>query len=100
VPLALIEAAIAGGLEAKPDLVCLTGDFVTLRDHFDEVGYTTALTRLAAAVPCFAVLGNHDGVGYNPVISQAHAVGRMLQRAGVKLLHNTVAALPVRGRRD
>lgn len=35
VPKSLIESAIGLGLELKPDLACLTGDFVTHRGGWD-----------------------------------------------------------------
>src|SRR5437870_1447640 len=61
VPLSLIQNAITLGLSGKPDLVCLTGDFITFRHDFDSREYVNALRRLSAAAPTFAVLGNHDG---------------------------------------
>ncbi len=52
-----VLGAVRAVNEAKPDLVVLTGDFVTtLRDPFEEV------PRLLAGLvaPTFVVLGNHD----------------------------------------
>jgi len=61
VPLSHIENAITLGLEDSPDIICLTGDFITFRHDFDAREYVNALRRLTAAAPTFAVLGNHDG---------------------------------------
>src|SRR5690349_13982973 len=59
VPMSLIQHAITLGLERKPDIICLTGDFITFRHDFDSRAYLAALKRLSAAAPTYAVLGNH-----------------------------------------
>src|SRR5215831_20941412 len=61
VPLSMIHHAITAGLETKPDLICLTGDFVTHRQDFNTREYAATLRRLSAFAPTYAVLGNHDG---------------------------------------
>jgi uncharacterized protein len=62
VSLDFIAEAVEAALKFAPDLICLTGDFVT--GTFDEpVRYAQILRRLSEAAPCFAVPGNHDG-GY------------------------------------
>src|SRR5712692_9100584 len=60
VPLSLIESAFRLGLESRPDLICLTGDFVTYGDRCDFGKYQKLLSRLTTAAPAFACLGNHD----------------------------------------
>jgi predicted MPP superfamily phosphohydrolase len=95
VPMSLIEHAVNLGLEQKPDLVCITGDFITGRDHVDTGEYVRLLRRFSAAAPTFAVLGNHDGGiwarehwGY-----EGHsAVERLLLDSGIELLHNRSAS--------
>src|SRR5271170_6862850 len=53
VSLSYIEKAIERGLQLKPDLICVTGDFITTRfEDFD--GYCRVLSRLAQAAPVFA----------------------------------------------
>src|SRR5215510_13891568 len=61
VPLGMISHAIDLGLAQKPDLICVTGDFITHRHDFNEHEYARLLRRLSAAAPSYAVLGNHDG---------------------------------------
>ena len=87
----MINHAITAGLAQKPDLICLTGDFITTRQDFDAVRYAAALRRLSAAAPTYAVLGNHDGgswtrrhFGY----PDHRLVERILEDAGIELLHN------------
>jgi predicted MPP superfamily phosphohydrolase len=81
-----IFAAVRDLNEAQPDLVFLTGDYVTTkRDPYDQV------PRLLAGIvaPTFAVLGNHDhwtdakrlrrdleGIGYT-VLQNQHTVTRV-----------------------
>jgi predicted MPP superfamily phosphohydrolase len=95
-----IHEAINLGLRLKPDLVCLTGDFITSKyDHFDEFGQL--LKRLSNAAPAFACLGNHDGGRWSAGRGYADTlkVERMLSDAGVTLLRNGSATLDVNGRR-
>ncbi|HEX3776450.1 MAG TPA: metallophosphoesterase [Polyangiaceae bacterium] len=67
-------------VERKPDLVLLTGDFLTMESQSDPELLATALAPLAALPGrCFACFGNHDHEA--PEIVQ-HA----LARAGVTLL--------------
>ncbi len=85
-------ARIASRLLAeRPDLVLLPGDFVTTRNPFVRMlpigPVAAALARLAAAVPTFAVLGNHDWHYGGPLITRA------LEAAGVTVLANTARHL-------
>ena len=91
VPLSHIENAITLGLNDSPDIICLTGDFITFRHDFDAREYVNALRRLTAAAPTFAVLGNHDGGAWawSRRGNRDHVfVERMLEDSGVELLHN------------
>lgn len=99
VPLGLIEAAIARGLAEKPDLICVTGDFVTYNEDYDASVYAPVLARLSAAAPTFAVLGNHDSRVINRFAVLPHRVSELLRHAGLTLLHNRNQTLTVHGRR-
>jgi predicted MPP superfamily phosphohydrolase len=61
VPMFSIRRSIQAGLSSNPDLICLTGDFITHREDFDSKAYSAALRDLTAVRPTYAVLGNHDG---------------------------------------
>ena len=78
-----------------PDLVCLTGDFITWKWE-EWARYSEILARLAKRAPTFACLGNHDG-GYWAASSKGYddhaAVEAMLVSAGVRLLQNTAAVV-------
>lgn len=64
----------------SPDLICLTGDFLTVESNHSPAALEAAFEPLAAASGrVFACLGNHDH-------EAPHVVRRALQRAGVRLL--------------
>lgn len=99
VPLDLLAAAVRRGLALQPDLICMTGDFITRR--YDAFGrYAEVLKPLADAAPVFATFGNHDGgrwvrsVGY-PDTGEVRA---LLDKARIRLLHNRSETVRVRGR--
>jgi len=72
----ICERAVA----RNPDLICLTGDFLTIESNRAPRALDEALAPLAAARgKVFACLGNHDH-------EALHAVKRALASAGVTLL--------------
>lgn len=91
VPLAHIEEAFRLALDLRPDVVCLTGDFVTTASDFDRGRYIDVLKKLSRETPCYAVLGNHDGgewaarSGWFP---DTRFVAGMLAEGGVVVLQN------------
>jgi uncharacterized protein len=83
---ALLEQAIALVNAQAPDLICLTGDFVTqLPEPIERL--TPHLGQLRSTYGTYAVLGNHDLIyrRSRQVISAA------LARAGVSVLWNDIA---------
>jgi predicted MPP superfamily phosphohydrolase len=102
VPLSLIDTAISQGLALRPDIVCVTGDFITGKEDLRSGAYARTLSRLSAASPTFAVLGNHDGGLWADAYgghSDHIAVAQTLQSAGIRLLHNQSHVLQVRDAR-
>jgi uncharacterized protein len=88
VPNSLIESAIGLALELKPDLVCITGDFVTDRWGWNSAWYRRTLRRLTDRLPVYGTMGNHDG-GWRPSRMQSSEIVRdLLRDAGLQLLHN------------
>ncbi len=90
VPLDFIEYAINLGLQQKPDIICLTGDFIT--DNWDEWNaYSRIMQQLPATAPTYATTGNHDGCkwiarfgGY----ARPTKVIDMLEKANIHVLMN------------
>ncbi len=66
---------------SQPDVVLLTGDFISPRDAITPE-YSRVLSGLRANLGVFAVLGNHDHW------TDPNAVRSMLSDAGVRELHN------------
>jgi uncharacterized protein len=95
---AFVEAVVRRVNEATPDLVVMTGDFVSskpLPRHFGvRMSYHCA--ELLSRIECplrYAILGNHD------VLVGAHAVTDALQTHGIPVLTNTSVPLERDGRR-
>jgi uncharacterized protein len=100
VPFSLIENAVELGLEAKPDVICLTGDFVTDATPFDRALYANILRKLSAAAPAFATLGNHDGGGWagrHGGLKDTASVCALLAASNIPLLHNRSEVVRVHG---
>jgi predicted MPP superfamily phosphohydrolase len=77
-----IDRAIKMALAMQPDLLVLTGDFVTGR--VDQKALHGYLTRLVGAAPdgTWAIMGNHDHW------SDVRTVRPVLERAGIPELRN------------
>ena len=99
VPLSIIEHAINVGIAEKPDVICVTGDFITRGSEFASKGYASVLKRLSVAAPAFAVLGNHDGGAWTRAFDgrgDHRDVDRLLEDSGIELLHNRSKSVVVR----
>lgn len=100
VSLSFIEEAIRLGTSLKPDLICLTGDFITSK-YKDFDAYSRVLSQLRAAAPVFACLGNHDGgmwSFYHGGYKDTQHVRALLEKSGIELLHNREMVVNVQGR--
>ncbi len=84
---ALAERAVGLANALRPDLIALTGDFVT-QDPQAVAELIPILANLRAPMGVFAVLGNHD-------FNQAEAMLRSsLPQAGIYLLVNAGVTVP------
>jgi uncharacterized protein len=88
VPSSRILAAVQAVNELEPDLVVLTGDFLTYK--FDKAGRVPELLK-GLRPPSVAVLGNHDHW------SHPAALRRGLEQIGIPVLLNQNTALRLRG---
>jgi predicted MPP superfamily phosphohydrolase len=73
----------------KPDLVCLTGDYVDTDEHHTWIG--PMLGRFRGAEGNFAILGNHDQLHHPEQVRQS------LSEAGYIVLGNGSRVATVRG---
>ena len=97
VSLRYIQRAIDAACAWKPDLICVTGDFIT-RTFEDDAGYVRVLRRLSGTAQTFASLGNHDGgrwAGEDGGYKDANWIVNVLKRSGIRLLHNASARIQV-----
>lgn len=97
VNLDFIAQSIQLGLDQKPDLICITGDFITQKyDRFEK--YAEILKPLVNSAPTFAILGNHDGgewVLKHHGYADTSQVRELISKAGITLLHNRAQAIRV-----
>ncbi|MBE9109189.1 metallophosphoesterase [Nodosilinea sp. LEGE 07298] len=98
--LGLLQQVIDRVNSLKPDLIALTGDYVT-RDPAPIFTLATYLSQLKSRYGTVAVLGNHDNI----TLGGRHTILRSLQQAGIRTLWNDIAYplgddLPVVGLAD
>lgn len=77
----LLRQAVAMANAAEPDIIALTGDFVT-KDSEDIAPCAHIVSALCARLGVYAVLGNHDHY------TDAYAIERALAHAGIQVLIN------------
>ena len=98
-----VPGAVVGDVAAlQPDLICLTGDYITICDRTSWDGYQEVLGGFAATAPTYAVLGNHDGgywAGAYGGLSSTGTVAGLLDGAGIEVLENRSVVINHRGRR-
>jgi predicted MPP superfamily phosphohydrolase len=88
-PLEYLAKSVRAGIALKPDLICLTGDYVTTTyEEWDA--YVNLLAELPKTAPTFATLGNHDGGAWarRSGYPNTACVRELLARARIPLLHN------------
>jgi uncharacterized protein len=90
VPLAYVKDIVEIANSLKPDLVLLTGDYVSRHPRYIEPAIE-ALGNLKARIGRFAVLGNHDHWESAPVTRQA------LTEAGINLTARSICAVWFKG---
>ncbi len=102
VSISYINDAFSLGLSAEPDLICVTGDFITRRHH-ERKSYVRALRRLSDAAPTFGCIGNHDGGWWiamrtNGFPDQKEVMALMAE-SGIEGLYNSSRTIEVSGQR-
>jgi hypothetical protein len=103
VSLEMIADAVGMGMAERPDIVCLTGDFITHRaDSPSSADYVRVLRKVSQGARAFAVMGNHDG-GRWAARARGWAnhllMDRILEDAGIEVLHNRSRVVEVRGQK-
>jgi len=86
-----LEPGIRAGLASRPDLICITGDFVSNTAGFDQAGLRRLLRLAAASAPTLAIMGNHDGGAWLARCGGARSsefMRSVVGSTGVRVLHN------------
>jgi predicted MPP superfamily phosphohydrolase len=96
VPVSFIEKGFAAGLASEPEVVFLTGDFIT-DALYNPRAYRRALKTLAASAPAFACLGNHDGGWRWAKYRDSRVMSDFLGDAGITVLNDETATLSLGG---
>jgi len=99
VPLRHIRRAVHLGLQARPTLACITGDFVT-GELPQRREYGAVLRELSQCVPTYACLGNHDGgrwAGHHGAAETTTAMTAFLADAGIVCLFNASRVIRAAG---
>lgn len=98
VSLGHISRALETALTFQPDVICITGDYVTTK--FDEQEkYARILRRLSDAAPTFGVFGNHDGGEWaikHGGYTDTEWVRELLKESRITLLHNATQRFTAR----
>jgi len=101
VPYKFIERALDLGLRQKPDLICLTGDYIVR--HLERAEeYRRILRKLSSAAPTFTCFGNHDGGSWAQAYggySTLAEMSELLRASGIACLLNEAQTVTIRGLR-
>ncbi len=95
-----VEGCVDRALELKPDLIALTGDYISL--HGKDVAHRAAsiLGRLRAPLGVYAVSGNHDfGIYHSGGRTRGPLVMKLLEDEGITVLDNRAIPFEEGGRR-
>lgn len=97
VPWSLIRESVERGMAEKPDVVVLTGDFISRpTDKLD--GYAEVLAALEGHPHCYGSFGNHDGPYDSPwTRTVARDMEELMAGWGVKFLVNRRVEAEIRG---
>lgn len=101
VPFDYLERVFHEVLSHEPDLICLTGDFIS--DRLPQPRrYRNLLDSLSRQAPCFAVTGNHDGgiwAARHGGYPDTSKICMLLKDAGITVLQNESQTVDLKGRR-
>jgi len=100
IPLSYLEHTFRRTLALRPDVICLTGDYVTRDTDFDRPKYESLLQMLSLGTPVYGVMGNHDGGSWasrSGWFGTHTYIRDMLTRGGVHVLHNQSSHLEIGG---
>lgn len=92
----LLEQAAELVIQSRPDVIVLTGDYITGPDYFDAAGLVRIFRRLSEAAPTFSIQGNHDVARDNKRRFSYQPVLDLLRQGRTQVLHNDTKIIDVR----
>ena len=99
VPFSFLEEVFEQVCDLKPDVICLTGDYIS-NGLPRPILYSALLRKLSDCAPCLAVTGNHDGGRWAHQyggLADSSDVVAMLHQAGMTVINNQSTTLQVNG---
>ena len=98
VSLRYLRRALERAVRLRPDLILLTGDYITTK--IEDQRFLEVLRLLPQAAPTLACPGNHDGgrwaqamAGYPTTVP----IKGLLEAAGIQYLENAFVLVPIKG---
>ena len=92
-----LKEAVAKARESvQPDLICLTGDYMTT-DFPDKDDFHKALSPLSKLAPTYAIIGNHDFTQTTRGSVTFSNMIQLLQSCGFDVMFNESRALDING---
>jgi hypothetical protein len=101
VKLSYLRTTLMTAIQLKPDIVCITGDFITHR-ILDAEGYRQIFCEAFETLPVYACLGNHDGGKWAKSRNgypDTTAIAELLSGTPVTLLQNESYKLTINGQK-
>ena len=98
VSLRYLRRSLQRAIQGQPDVILLTGDYITTR--IDDERFLEILKLLPQAAPTLACPGNHDGGPWAQAMAGYATTGpikRLLEEAGIHYLENDWSLINVRG---
>ncbi len=98
VSLRYLRRSLQRAINEQPDLILLTGDYITTR--IDDERFLEILKLLPQAAPTLSCPGNHDGGPWAQAMAGYATTGpikRLLEEAGIHYLENDWTLINVRG---
>ena len=96
VSLRYLRRSLQRAINEQPDLILLTGDYITTK--IDDAGFLEILKLLSQTAPTFACPGNHDGGPWAQAMAGYPTTGpiqRLLAAAGIQYLENAWALVDI-----
>ena len=98
VSLRYLRRSLQRAIQGQPDVILLTGDYITTR--IDDERFLEILKLLPQAAPTLACPGNHDGGPWAQAMAGYATTGpikRLLEEAGIHYLENDWTLINIRG---